>query len=425
MRPRWRLAGASLLVSAALATLHAQQSGSGVPQFEVDHRWPQMPDKWALGQVSGLAVDRRDHIWVIHRPSSLDEGELFAGMKPPHADCCVAAPPVLEFDQNGKFIQGWGGPDAGYEWPTPTTIYPGYLTAIGKSMAIAPARPTGSAGTETAGRTGRAPGDSRAENAEHGIYVDPKDNVWLAGNGEGNHQLLKFTRDGKFLLQIGRHGQSQGSNDTQNLNQPTGMQVYPPTNEIFVSDGYGNRRVIVFDADTGAYKRHWGAYGKTPDDTYKFPARAQLVQGPPPPQFNNPVHSVVVSSDDLVYVADRTNNRLQVFRLDGTFVKEMFIARNTLQAEGTVYHFVLSPDKEQKFLYVVDGSNKAIRVLNRQTLEIVANIGGHAGHNAREFFHVHSAAGDSKGNLFIGEVNAGQRYYRYAFKGMGTAAPSR
>jgi hypothetical protein len=134
---------------------------------------------------------------------------------------------------------------------------------------------------------------------------------------------------------------------------------------------------------------------------------------------------VVVSSDDLVYVADRTNNRLQVFRLDGTFVKEMFIARNTLQAEGTVYHFVLSPDKEQKFLYVVDGSNKAIRVLNRQTLETVANIGGHAGHNAREFFHVHSAAGDSKGNLFIGEVNAGQRYYRYAFKGMGTAAPSR
>ena len=174
----------------------------------------------------------------------------------------------------------------------------------------------------------------------------------------------------------------------------------------------------MFDADTGAYKRHWGAYGKKPDDDYKFPPRAQLMQGPPPPQFNNPVHAVLVSNDDLVYVADRTNNRLQVFRLDGTFVKEVFIARNTLQAEGTVHSFALSPDKEQQFLYVLDGSNKAIRVLNRQTLEIVSNVGGHAGHNAREFFHAHSVAADSKGNLFIGEVNNGQRYYKYAFTGM-------
>jgi DNA-binding beta-propeller fold protein YncE len=131
------------------------------------------------------------------------------------------------------------------------------------------------------------------------------------------------------------------------------------------------------------------------------------------------VHSVLVTNDDTVYVADRTNNRLQVFKTDGSFVKEVFIARNTLQAEGTVHHFAVSPDKEQRFLYVVDGSNKAIRVLNRQTLEILYSVGGHAGHNAREFFHAHSAAADSKGNLFIGEVNNGQRYYKYVFKGMG------
>jgi hypothetical protein len=130
----------------------------------------------------------------------------------------------------------------------------------------------------------------------------------------------------------------------------------------------------------------------------------------------------VVSNDDLVYVADRTNYRFQVFRLDGTFVREVFIARNTLQAEGTVHHFALSPDKAQQFLYLVDGSNKVVRILNRQTLEILANVGGHAGHNAREFFHIHSAAVDSKGNLYLGEVNNGQRYYRYAFKGMGPAA---
>jgi DNA-binding beta-propeller fold protein YncE len=153
-----------------------------------------------------------------------------------------------------------------------------------------------------------------------------------------------------------------------------------------------------------------------------LPPRAQLVQGPPPEGFNNPVHAVLVTNDDLVYVADRSNNRLQVFKLDGTFVKEVFIARNTLQSEGTVHAFAVSPDKDQKFLYVVDGSNKAVRILNRQTLEIVSTVGGHAGHNAREFFHIHSVAADSKGNLFLGEVNNGQRYYRYAFKGMSNAA---
>jgi DNA-binding beta-propeller fold protein YncE len=223
-------------------------------------------------------------------------------------------------------------------------------------------------------------------------------------------------------MQIGHSGKNKGSNDTENLGGPAGLFVYPKTNELFVADGYFNHRVIVFDATTGKYRRHWGAYGKPPDDNYKFPVRAELLKAPPAPQFHNPVHSVVVSNDDLVYVADRTNNRLQVFRLDGTFVREVLIARNTLQAEGTVHHFVLSPDKAQQFLYLVDGSNKVVRILNRQTLEILANIGGHAGHNAREFFHIHSAAVDSKGNLYLGEVNNGQRYYRYAFKGMGPAA---
>jgi DNA-binding beta-propeller fold protein YncE len=388
MRTRTLARGACVALVVAVGAVAAvlEQTGSAqtnrqqVPLFEPDPLWSQaLPQNWVTGAVGGVAVDSHDNVWVFHRPATIADGEKAASLTPPQAECCVPAPAVLEFAPDGKFLQAWGGPGQGYEWPT----------------------------------------------TEHGIFVDAKDNVWLSGSAKEDNQILKFTNTGKFLMQIGHSGKNRGSNDKENLGGPAGLLVYPKTNELFVADGYFNHRVIVFDADTGAYKRHWGAYGKAPDDTYKFPARAQLVQGPPPPQFNNPVHSVVVSSDDLVYVADRTNNRLQVFRLDGTFVKEMFIARNTLQAEGTVYHFVLSPDKEQKFLYVVDGSNKAIRVLNRQTLETVANIGGHAGHNAREFFHVHSAAGDSKGNLFIGEVNAGQRYYRYAFKGMGTAAPSR
>jgi DNA-binding beta-propeller fold protein YncE len=242
----------------------------------------------------------------------------------------------------------------------------------------------------------------------------------LSGNAKEDNQVLKFTSKGKFLMQIGRAGKNGGSNDTQNLGGPVGLFVHRKTNELFVADGYFNRRVIVFDADTGAYKRHWGGYGKRPDDSVKFPPRAQLIQGPPAEGFNTPVHAVLVTNDGLVYVADRSNNRLQVFTLDGSFVNETFVARSTLQSEGTVHGFAVSPDKDQRYLYVMDGSNKAIRVLNRQTLETLTSIGGHAGHNAREFFHAHSLASDSKRNLFIGEVNNGQRYYRYAFRGFRT-----
>jgi DNA-binding beta-propeller fold protein YncE len=380
-RTKWVVGvGAGLIVTigCTMALLErsvtTQASKQQTPLFEPDPLWSRaLPNKWVTGQVGGVAVDSHDNVWVFHREATIPDGEKAASLTPPQAECCIPAPAVLEFDRNGIFLQAWGGPGAGYEWPA----------------------------------------------TQHGIFVDHKDNVWLSGSAKEDNQILKFTNKGKFLMQIGHSGKNRGSNDTSNLGGPAGLFVYPKTNELFVADGYFNHRVIVFDADTGAYKRHWGAYGKKPEDDYKFPSRAQLVQGPPPPQFNNPVHSVVVSNDDLVYVADRTNNRLQVFRLDGTFITEVFIARNTLQAEGTVHHFAMSPDKDQKFLYVLDGSNKAIRILNRQTLEIVANIGGHAGHNAREFFHAHSFAADSKGNLFIGEVNNGQRYYKYAFKGMG------
>jgi DNA-binding beta-propeller fold protein YncE len=381
MKRTWMCGGGAALAVTAGATVallarsvNAQTSRPEAPLFEPDPLWSQaLPHKWVTGQIGGVAVDSHDNVWVFHRPATIPDGEKAASLTPPQAECCLPAPAVLEFASNGRFLQAWGGPGQGYEWPT----------------------------------------------TEHGIFVDEKDHVWLSGSAKEDNQILKFTSAGKFIMQIGHSGKNKGSNDTENLGGPAGLFVYPKTNELFVADGYFNHRVIVFDANTGAYKRHWGAYGKKPDDAYKFLPRAQLIQGPPPLQFNNPVHAVVVSNDELVYVGDRTNNRLQVFRLDGTFVREIFITRNTLQAEGTVHSFVLSPDKAQKFLYVLDGSNKAIRVLNRQTMEILASIGGHAGHNAREFFHAHGFAADSRGNLFIGEVNNGQRYYKYVYKGLG------
>ena len=202
-------AGQHLLDRAIVA--RGQDSGQ-VPRFQVDPLWPKpLPNLWVMGSVIGVSVDSRDQIWMIHQPSSLSDNERAAALDPPLAACCVPAPPILVFDQEGNLVNSWGGPGAGYQWPQ----------------------------------------------SEHGLYVDYKDNAWIAGNGSNDHQIVKFTRDGRFLLQIGRSGMSTGSNDTENLKQPTTMTVDPVANEVYVADGYGNRRVIVFDADTGEYKRHW------------------------------------------------------------------------------------------------------------------------------------------------------------------------
>jgi len=360
---RCKVAGVSLALSVAL-------SAAQIPKFEPDPSWPKpLPNNWMLGQVSGTAVDSHDHIWVLHRPRTMEEHDRYG--ESGKGDCCATAPAVIEFDQTGNVVQAWGGPGkAGsaqsYEWP----------------------------------------------DNEHGIFVDSKDNVWVTGNGDKDAQILKFTKSGKFLLQIGHHGKSGGSNDTENLGRPAGVAVY--ANEVFVADGYGNRRVIVFDADTGAYKRHWGAYGKKPDDSVP---RTRVYEGTGSPQFNL-VHGIRISNDGLVYVGDRVNNRIQVFRLDGTFVKENYIERKTSGAEGTAFDIAFSPDKQQQFFYVPDGSNKKVDIVNRETLEILGFFGGHGGHGVGDFFHIHSAVTDSKGNVYIGEVNNGRRVLRWNFKGM-------
>jgi hypothetical protein len=337
-----------------------------VPKFEPDPSWPkQLPNNWMLGQVGGIFADSHDHIWVTSRPRTLDNNDKYAALDPPQADCCIPSPPVLEFDQAGNLIQSWGGPSKDYEWP----------------------------------------------DNEHGMFVDYKDNVWIGGNGPKDTNILKFSKSGKFLLQIGHHGKTGGSNDTENLNRPAGIYVYPKTNEVFVADGYGNRRVIVFDADTGAYKRHWGAYGNKPDDTVP---RTRVFDGPGPAQFNT-VHGIRISNDGLVYVGDRVNNRIQVFTPEGKFVKEGFIERKTSTPEGTAFDVAFSADKGQQFLYVSDGSNKKVQILNRETLEVVGFFGGHGGHGPGQFYHLHSIATDSKGNVYIGE-SFGERALRWNLK---------
>jgi DNA-binding beta-propeller fold protein YncE len=341
----------------------AAERAGGVPQFQVDPFWPKpLPNNWILGQVAGVAVDKRGHVWIVHRPATLSDREVGAAQNPPYSKCCYAAPPVLVFDESGNLVRSWGGPGPGYDWP------------------------------ET----------------EHGILVDDEDFVWLAGNGAKDAQVLKFALDGRFVMQIGKAGQSRGSNDTANLGRPADVAVDLAAREVYVADGYGNRRVAVFDSATGAYKRHWGAYGKQPSDE-KMPAYDPAAA--PSAQFGSPVHCVRFSTEGLVHVCDRINDRYQVFRKDGTFVSEHFFESNT-RLNGSVSDLVFSPDPGQKFIYMVDGVNNELRIIDRKSNETLARV-GRPGRFAGQFHVVHNVAVDRQGNVYTTEVNTGQRVQKF------------
>ena len=357
-----------LAAFAATMLVASAASAADVPHFQVDASWPKpLPNNWIMGQAAGVAVDAQDHIWVIQRPLTLTDDEKAATFKPPRTKCCAPAPPVLVFDQDGNLIKSWGGPGEGYEW---------------------------------------------FEN-EHGINIDAKGFVWVGGNGNNDGHVLKFTQEGKFVLQIGKKGPQTSSTDTTRLGRPADTEVDPATNEVYIADGYQNHRVIVFDADTGAFKRMWGAYGKPPtDEKVKYdPA------GPPPPVFGNPVHCVKIAKDGLVYICDRQNDRIQVFRKDGTFVKEFFVAKETLQ-QGSVWDLDFWIDPAQSFLMNADGANNEVRTLKRDTGEVVGAFGRN-GRNAGEFHWVHNLAVDSKGNIYTTEVDTGKRAQKFRYLGPG------
>jgi DNA-binding beta-propeller fold protein YncE len=353
----------AILVAASACTLPEVAAAGDVPAFAVDAAWPkQLPNNWIIGQVGGITVDSKGRIWMIHRPRSITDDEKGASLNPPRSKCCIPAPPVLEFDTEGNLLRSWGGPGPGYEW-------------VGR---------------------------------EHGIEVDDNGFVWIGGNADNDNVILKFTVDGKFVGQIGKIGPSLGSNDTTQLGKPAETAVDKDANEIYVADGYGNRRVIVFDATTLAYKRHWGAYGNKPSDEKQPPydPKAPVAQ-----QFGNPVHCVKIANDGLVYVCDRINNRIQVFRKDGSFVKEFFFEKNTLGA-GAVWDVAIWPDPKQTWLLSADGENNEIRIIKREDGAVAGSF-GHSGRNAGQFHWVHAMAVDAKGNVYTAEVDTGKRIQKF------------
>ncbi len=371
----------ALFVSqAALARVAAQQSGAQAPRFEVDPFWPKpLPNHWVLGNAIGVWVDDQDVVWIINRGSAtLADTEKALELKA--GDCCMGAPPVLAYDAAGNLVRHWGGPGQGYDWPA----------------------------------------------SNHGIFVDHAGSVWIGGNGPGDSHILKFTKDGKFLKQFGKpnaragakspQGQATyagGSNDQANFGRVAKIFVDPKANEAFVADGYLNKRVAVLDGTTGQMKRYWGAYGNKPDDSDLGPYRPEA---PPAQQFRNPVHCADLSNDGFLYVCDRVNDRLQVFRPDGTFVKEIFIAKNT-KASGSVWDVAFSKDPAQRYLYLADGINNRIYVIQRDTLQVLTSFGD-GGRQPGQFYGVHSIAVDSKGNIYTTETWEGKRVQKFVFKGV-------
>jgi hypothetical protein len=363
-------------------TVAAQGRQVEVPKFEVVPGWAKIPNGWSLGQVASAAADEKDHIWILHRPRVVRTGQK-------------AGPPVMEFDADGNYVQGWGGDAPGYDWPS----------------------------------------------SEHGIYVDPKGFVWVGGQGNED-QILKFTKQGKFVLQIGKGGHPKTNKDTKNLSKPADVFVYAKTNELFVADGYGNKRIIVFDADTGAFKRMWGAYGNAPEDDppaapaaaagpgrgrgslSRVPAKDLPDSDPQPTQFNT-IHGVKVSNDGLVYAADRGGKRVQVFTTEGKYINQAWVDRWCEAAgEGcgngqTVASVAFSADPQQRFLYVASRSPARIWVYDRKTMQPLDSF-GRAGVAPGEFFVLHHMTTDSKGNLFTSEVQDGRRVQKFAFKGLVT-----
>ncbi len=381
------------------------------PRFEVDPLWPKpLPNHWIMGNVIGVSVDDQDHVWIIHRGGSLEAKEVYATANPPASECCVAAPPVLEFDQAGNLLAHWGGNDGdGYKWPASnhgiTVDYKGNVW-IGGNGRTAVSTTTEEAGNRPA--TSGAPKQPPAATKQGGAPRAPLYH---------DSMVLKFSKSGKFLMAIGKPSASQGSNDVENLGLPAKTFIDAKTNELYVADGYGNHRVIVFDADTGKYKRHWGAYGHKPDDTPLGPYKPEA---PAAQQFRNPVHCADLSVDGLLYVCDRVNDRIQVFKADGTFVKEAFIAKNTL-GDGSVWDVAFSKDPQQKYLYLADGANEKIYVMQRDTLEILTSFGD-GGRQPGQFYAVHSIASDSKGNVYTTETYRGQRVQKFAYKGLAPIA---
>lgn len=352
---------------AALVELHTRilKADAPFPRFRVDAAWPQMPADLIIGQVSGVAVDRHDEVWIVHRPHSLHPTATGLVTDPPITrDCCRPAKVVVRFARNGRLLDMWGD-----ETSAPV------IDGVRQFPA-----------------------------SVHGIFVTDADEVWIAGNGDGDHAIYNFTRDGRFLRTIGRREDTRGNLDRHTLGRPA--DIYAADGQILVADGYTNRRVIRFENADGEFGGYFGAFGEAPEPIGEGEA---ALYDPAAEQFSDMVHCVVSDGDGIFYVCDRRNTRVQVFRQqdDGNlaFLRTIPISPGG-GGPGSATDVALSPDG--RFVYVADMVNSRIWILDRRTDDPIAAI-GRIGRQAGQFIWLHSIDVDSKGNLYATEVSTGQR----------------
>jgi hypothetical protein len=420
----------------------AQAARPAVPSFQVDPLWPQpLPNHWIIGSVTGVAVDSRDHVWIVHNGanSMTQNTEMGTGTTPPSAErCCSPAPPVLEFDAAGALVSHWGGENEGYDWPRCVqglSVDPkgniwvggdaletkgnppracqfggGGSSAVPPSEAVAEVIRGSRPAPAAAGGRGGAAGGGRGAAGRGG--AGGRGGRGAAAPGPLDAMVLRFMNTGKFLKEIGAAGKMEGPASTTTLNRPTAMDFDAAANEVYVADT-GNRRIVVFDMDSGAYKRHWGAYGNKPDMVDLGPYDPGLAVAS---QFRN-VSCVHIAKDGLVYVCDKTADRIQVFQKDGKFVKESLISNETMGGDngGSVWDLAFSKDPQQSYMYVADGYDKKIFIVQRDTLQVVSAF-GQGGRLPGEFVGVGSLAVDSKGNLYSGETFEGKRVQKWILK---------
>jgi DNA-binding beta-propeller fold protein YncE len=390
VRPRILVLLAFIASLLALGSYPIRAADTSVPHFTLDHNWPKpLPNHWQMGPVDGVFVDSHDLIWVANQSNMLTAYDL--ALEKGNGDCCNMAPQIIVFDRAGNVVKSWS-----VSGPAGTCV--GYRCLAGV----------------------------------HTIYVDYKGNVWVTGHEKGDSQALKFDSNGKFLLQIGGSQEKGccGNQDENNLGGGTGVAVWPATNEVFITDGYVNRRVVVYDADTGKFKRMWGAYGHPPPQStltteatkspYGTTEAGTMVSQEPVRKFDgegatewSTVHAVTITPDGIVWIGDRVGNRIQQFHIDGTFIRDIFVDRKSKNFTGTAYSIAFSKAPERKYVYVADGGNKMVHILDHQSLTEVGSFGNCGGQMPGCFNHLHVAVTDSAGNVYTGEAAAGARLQRW------------
>jgi len=414
-----------IAAGAVIALATASGIAQGPPAYRVVPLWPQpLPEHYVLGSVTGVTVDAQDHVWVTHRGADSLEGNEKGMMATPKTSvlCCTAAPFILEFDTAGKLLAHFGGPGQGYQWPQSpggiTVDAKGNVWVAGAGLEPAPAGGRGRATGSNADPDAVPPARGRGADAPAAPAPAARGRGPAAPAGPPDAHVLKFARDGKFLLQIGTPGKMEGPDSQTTLNRPAAVAVDAGTNEVFVADS-GNHRVVVFDSESGAYKRHWGAYGEKPTAAGGGPYDPTAT---PARQFRD-VTCIEIAKDGMVYVCDRTSNRIQVFQKDGKFVKEGIVSKNTMGATvsgqfgvvsswGSAWDIAFSPDPQQRYVFVADGHDKKVIILQRDTMAEVGGFGS-GGRLPGQFLAVGSIAVDSRGNAYTGEQHHGKRVQKW------------